>query len=195
MVQHRVRRLPVVDGERAGRDRHPRRHRGADRQPRGGAEDDRRGHRGSAAPVLLPRAGLSGSGAQQDELLAWEERWALRSALADAASAIALIVAGRSSPSAASAASGDAELLRNVDAHSSAVSCSPASCRRSASPAGGARSSTSSAPPQARSETVRGQLVGVVVAAPLFLAVSAGSASAHATKRPTSSSPAKRRRP
>ena len=64
MVQHRVRRLPVVDADRlagivtlddiavrTGR-------------PRGGAEDDRRGDRGRAAAVLLPRARLRHEPAQ-----------------------------------------------------------------------------------------------------------------------------------
>jgi hypothetical protein len=102
--------------------------------------------------------------------LAWEERWARPAALgaliAVAAIVAAIVVAGQ----AVGGSDGDSELLRNVDAHRSAQLIS------SILQAIGVgllalplyylfRAA------EARSETMRGQLVGVVIAAPLFLAV------------------------
>jgi len=104
------------------------------------------------------------------EIRAWESRWAVPVALATVV-AIALIVASRF----VNGASGDgtAELLRSVDAHSSSVTLAGVLQAvafvllafplvylfRAAS---------------ARSERVRAQLIGLVIAAPLFLGLSAG---------------------
>jgi hypothetical protein len=104
------------------------------------------------------------------EVLAWEERWSRPVALATFA-AIALIVAALVvATQGVGNGSGESELLRNVDAHRSAQLVS------SILQAIGV--GLLAAPlyylfraAKARSETMRGQLVGVVVAAPLFLAV------------------------
>jgi hypothetical protein len=102
--------------------------------------------------------------------LAWEERWATPTALAALASVIFVIAAIVVATQGVGSASGDSELLRNVDAHRSAQMIS------SILQAIGVgllavplyylfRSAN------ARSERMRAQLVGVVIAAPLFLAV------------------------
>jgi hypothetical protein len=102
--------------------------------------------------------------------LAWEERWATPTALAALASVAFVVAAIVVATQGVGSASGDSELLRNVEAHRSAQMIS------SILQAIGVgllavplyylfRSAN------ARSEGMRGQLVGVVVAAPLFLAV------------------------
>ncbi len=101
--------------------------------------------------------------------LAWEERWARPAGLAAFAS-ILLIIAAIIVASQIGGNDGDSELLRNVDAHRSAQLIS------SILQALGV--GLLAVPlyylfraANARSETMRGQLVGVVIAAPLFLAV------------------------
>lgn len=104
------------------------------------------------------------------EVLAWEERWARPVALATFA-AIALIAAAIVVASQAIGnTDGDSELLRAVDAHRSAQLIS--------SILQGLGVGLLALPlyylfraAGARSEAMRGQLVGVVIAAPLFLAV------------------------
>jgi hypothetical protein len=102
--------------------------------------------------------------------LEWERRWATPAALA-ALGAVALVIAAIVvATQAVGSGSGDAALLRDVDQHRTAQMIS--SILQAIGVA-------LLAPPlyylfraaQARSETMRGQLVGVVVAAPLFLAV------------------------
>jgi hypothetical protein len=104
------------------------------------------------------------------DILAWEERWATPAALAALASVMFVIVAIVVASQGVGSASGDSELLRNVDAHRSAQLIS------SILQAIGVgllavplyylfRSA------KARSERMLGLLVGVVIAAPLFLAV------------------------
>lgn len=101
--------------------------------------------------------------------LAWEERWARPVALA-ALAGVALVIASIVVARATGASDGTSEALRDIDAHSAATLISSVLQAigiglialpllylfRAAA---------------ARSEAVRGQLVGVVVAAPLFLAV------------------------
>jgi hypothetical protein len=105
----------------------------------------------------------------REEALAWERRWAVPVAVAALAAIVfvigAIIVAGQ-----VGSGDGDAELLRNVDAHRTAQIVS------SILQAIGV--GLLAAPlyylfraAQARSDDVRGQLVGVVIAAPLLLAV------------------------
>ncbi len=101
--------------------------------------------------------------------LAWEQRWARPVAVATLAS-ILLIVAAIIVAQGVGGGGGDSELLRNVDAHRGAQMLS------SILQAIGV--GLLAAPlyylfraANARSETMRGQLVGVVIAAPLFLAV------------------------
>ncbi len=102
------------------------------------------------------------------EVLAWEERWSRPAGVA-ALLAIACVVGSIIVASRVGGGDGDSELLRNVDAHSSAQILSSilqaigvallavplyvlfTAARR-------------------RSDRVRGQLVGVVIAGPLFLA-------------------------
>jgi hypothetical protein len=106
----------------------------------------------------------------RQDVLAWEERWAIPTALAALASVMFVIAAIVVATQGVGSASGDSELLRNVDAHRSAQLISSV---LQAIGVGllavplyylfrGAR---------ARSDRMRGQLVGVVIAAPLFLAV------------------------
>lgn len=101
--------------------------------------------------------------------LAWEARWARPAALAALGAIVlviaAIVVAGQGIGS----TDGDSELLRAIDAHRSAQMVS--------SILQGIGVGLLAAPlyylfraAKARSETMRGQLVGVVVAAPLFLA-------------------------
>ena len=103
------------------------------------------------------------------EVLAWEKRWSLPAAIA-AFAAIGFIVAAIVlAAKGVGHGDGEAELLRNVDAHRS---------RRAdlEHPAGDRGRAAVAAPlyylfravARARSEKVRGQLVGVVVAAPLL---------------------------
>ena len=104
------------------------------------------------------------------EVLAWEERWSRPVALATLASILLIVVAIVVASQGVGSGDGESELLRNVDAHRSAQLIS------SVLQAIGV--SLLAAPlyylfraAKARSETMRGQLVGVVVAAPLFLGV------------------------
>ena len=75
MVQHRIRRLPIVDGGDLVGDRDPRRHRRADRGPRGRAADDPGSDRGSPARLLLPRARIDGSSAATPQQRIWRDRF------------------------------------------------------------------------------------------------------------------------
>jgi hypothetical protein len=103
------------------------------------------------------------------EVLEWERRWATPAALAALAAVALVIVAIVVATQAVGTGSGDAGLLRDVDQHRTAQIVS------SILQAIGV--GLLAAPlyylfraARARSETMRGQLVGVVVAAPLFLA-------------------------
>ncbi len=102
--------------------------------------------------------------------MAWEERWSRPVAFATLASILLIVAAIVVASQAVGGGDGESELLRNVDAHRGAQMLS------SILQAIGV--GLLAAPlyylfraAQARSETMRGQLVGVVVAAPLFLAV------------------------
>src|SRR6188474_1532465 len=102
------------------------------------------------------------------EVLAWEKRWAPPTALATLA-AVGFVLAAIIVASQIGGSDGDSELLRNVDQHRSAQLIS------SILQAIGV--GLLAAPlyylfraANARSESMRGQLVGLVVAAPLFLA-------------------------
>jgi hypothetical protein len=104
------------------------------------------------------------------EVLAWEERWARPVAAATFASILLIVAAIVVASQWVGSGSGESELLRNVDAHRGAQLVS------SILQAIGV--GLLAAPlyylfraAQGRSERMRGQLVGVVVAAPLFLAV------------------------
>jgi hypothetical protein len=105
----------------------------------------------------------------REEALAWERRWAVPAALAALAAIVFVIAAIIVASQGVGSGDGDAELLRNVDAHRTAQIVS------SILQAIGV--GLLAAPlyylfraAQARSDAVRGQLVGVVIAAPLFLA-------------------------
>jgi hypothetical protein len=102
--------------------------------------------------------------------LAWEERWATPTALAAFAAVLFVIAAILVATQGVGSAGGDSELLRNVDAHRTAQLIS------SILQAIGI--SLLAVPlyylfrsAKARSDRMRGQLVGVVIAAPLFLAM------------------------
>jgi len=102
-------------------------------------------------------------------VLAWEQRWSRLVALATFASIVLIIAAIAVATQGVGSSDGDSELLRNVDAHRSAQVIS------SILQAIGV--GLLAAPlyylfraAKARSEAMRGQLVGVVLAAPLFLA-------------------------
>ncbi|MBW8060434.1 MAG: hypothetical protein FVQ78_08950 [Solirubrobacterales bacterium] len=106
----------------------------------------------------------------REEVLAWEARWSRPVALATLAAVGLIVAAIVVATQAVGSSDGDAELLRNVDAHRSAQMIS------SVLQAIGV--GLLAVPlyflfraARDRSEAVRGQLVGVVVAAPLFLAV------------------------
>ena len=109
-------------------------------------------------------------GRSKAEIRAWESRWAAPVALATVA-AIALFVASRF----VNEASGDgtAELLRSIDAHSGSVTFAGVlqglAFALLAFPLVYLFRAASS-----RSDRVRGQLIGLIVAAPLFLGLSAG---------------------
>ncbi|HSR94095.1 MAG TPA: hypothetical protein VLK56_04455 [Solirubrobacterales bacterium] len=103
------------------------------------------------------------------EVLAWEQRWARPVAAATFASILLIVAAIVVATQVVGTGNGESELLRNVDAHRSAQLLS------SILQAIGV--GLLAAPlyylfraAKARSEKMRGQLVGVVVAAPLFLA-------------------------
>ncbi len=102
-------------------------------------------------------------------ILAWEERWSRPVALATFASILLIIAAIGVASQGVGGGSGESELLRNVEAHRGAQLLS------SILQAFGV--GLLAAPlyylfraAKARSEKMRGQLVGVVIAAPLFLA-------------------------
>lgn len=102
--------------------------------------------------------------------MAWEERWATPTALATVAAVVFIIAAIVVATQGVGSAGGESELLRNVDAHRTAQLIS------SILQAIGI--SLLAVPlyylfrsAKARSDRMRGQLVGVVIAAPLFLAV------------------------
>jgi hypothetical protein len=103
------------------------------------------------------------------EVLAWEARWSRPVALATFAAIVLIVAAIAVATQGVGSSSGESELLRNVDAHRSAQMVS------SILQAIGV--GLLAAPlyylfraAKARSEAMRGQLVGVVVVAPLFLA-------------------------
>ncbi len=104
------------------------------------------------------------------DLLAWEERWSLPTALACLGAVAFVIAAIVVASQGVGSSSGEAELLRNIQAHRTAEM---ASSILQAIGVG-----LLAVPlfylfraAKGRSEKMRGQLVGVVVAAPLFLAV------------------------
>lgn len=104
------------------------------------------------------------------EALAWEARWSRPVAAATLASILLIVAAIVVASQVVGGGSGESELLRNVDAHRSAQMISSIlqalGVGLLAAPLYYLFRAAS-----ARSETMRGQLVGVVVAAPLFLAV------------------------
>ncbi len=104
------------------------------------------------------------------EVLEWERRWATPAAIAALAAVLLVIAAIVVATQAVGNGNGDAALLRDIDQHRTAQIVS------SILQAIGV--GLLAAPlyylfraARARSETMRGQLVGVVVAAPLFLSV------------------------
>lgn len=106
----------------------------------------------------------------REAILAWEARWARPVALATLASILLIVAAIVVASQGVGGGNGESELLRNVQAHRSAQMVS------SVLQAIGV--GLLAAPlyflfraANARSDRMRGQLVGVVVAAPLFLAV------------------------
>ena len=106
----------------------------------------------------------------RSQVVSWEERWSTPAALA-ALGAVAFVIAAIVVASqGVGSADGDSELLRNVDAHRTAQMISSIlqaiGVGLLAAPLYYLFRSAN-----ARSERMRGQLVGVVVAAPLFLAV------------------------
>jgi hypothetical protein len=105
----------------------------------------------------------------REAVLEWERRWRLPTALASLAAIAFVLAAILVASQAVGASDGDSELLRNVDQHRAAQMIS------SILQAIGV--GLLAAPlyylfraARERSDAVRGQLVGVVVAAPLFLA-------------------------
>jgi hypothetical protein len=104
------------------------------------------------------------------EVLEWERRWATPAAAAALAAVVLVIGAIAIATKAVGNGSGEATLLQDVNAHQTAQMVS--SILQAIGVA-------LLAPPlyylfraaRARSQTMRGQLVGVVIAAPLFLAV------------------------
>jgi hypothetical protein len=112
------------------------------------------------------------TGKSKAEVRAWESRWAVPVAIATVL-AIVLIIASRF----VNEASGDgtAELLRSVDAHSGSVTLAGALQAVAfvllAFPLAYLFRAAA-----ARSDRVRAQLIGLVIAAPIFLGISAGLA-------------------
>jgi hypothetical protein len=104
------------------------------------------------------------------DILAWEERWSVPVALAALAAVAFVVAAIVMAAQGVGSADGDSELLRNVDAHRSAQMISSIlqaiGVGLLAAPLYYLFRSAN-----ARSEQMRGQLVGVVVAGPIFLAV------------------------
>jgi len=119
---------------------------------------------GSVRAVQLTEAPGS-----RHEALAWEERWQLPVALATLAGVVLAIVGTIVLAQAVGGNNGEAEYLRNVDQHRAAQVVASILQGLGA---------LLLAPPlaylfradQARSPRVRGQLIGLVLAAPLFLA-------------------------
>jgi len=106
----------------------------------------------------------------KEAALAWEERWSRPVAVATLASILLIVAAIVVASQGIGGSDGDSELLRNIDAHRGAQLIS--------SILQGIGVGLLALPlyylfraANARSETMRGQLVGVVIAAPLFLAV------------------------
>ncbi len=106
----------------------------------------------------------------KEAVLAWEERWSRPVAIATLGGILLIVAAIVVATQAVGSSDGDSELLRTVDEHRSAQLIS--------SILQGVGVALLAAPlyylfraANARSETMRGQLVGVVVAAPLFLGV------------------------
>jgi hypothetical protein len=104
------------------------------------------------------------------KVLAWEERWATPTALATFGAVVFVIAAIVVATQGVGSSGGDSELLRNADAHRTAQLIS------SILQAIGI--SLLAVPlyylfrsAKARSDRMRGQLVGVIIAAPLFLAM------------------------
>ncbi len=104
------------------------------------------------------------------EALAWEERWSRPVALATLAAIVLIVAAIVVATQGVGGSDGDSELLRNVDAHRGAQLISSIlqaiGIGLLAAPLYYLFRAAS-----ARSDAMRTQLVGVVVAAPLFLAV------------------------
>jgi len=109
-------------------------------------------------------------GKSRKQILEWESRWAVPVAAAAFAIVVLLVVAQLISQI---GSGGDAEVLRSIDEHSGSVAASGA-----LQAVGFALMAVPLAflfrAASARSERVRGQLIGLIVAAPLFLALSAG---------------------
>jgi hypothetical protein len=106
----------------------------------------------------------------KEAALAWEERWSRPAALATLGSILLIVAAIVVASQGIGASDGDSELLRNIDAHRSAQLIS--------SILQGIGVGLLAVPlyylfraANARSEMMRSQLVGVVIAAPLFLTV------------------------
>jgi hypothetical protein len=104
----------------------------------------------------------------RSQIVAWEERWSLPVALATLG-AVAFVIAAIVASQGVGSADGDSELLRNLDAHRTAQMISSVlqaiGVGLLAAPLYYLFRSAN-----ARSERMRAQLVGVGVAAPLFLA-------------------------
>lgn len=104
------------------------------------------------------------------EVLAWEERWARPAGLASLVAVGLVVAAVVVATQGVGSSDGESELLRNVEANSGAQLVTSIlqalGVGLLAAPLYFLFRATA-----ARSETMRGQLVGVVVAAPLFLAV------------------------
>jgi hypothetical protein len=108
----------------------------------------------------------------RSEALAWEERWSLRAGLA-ALAAVAFIVVGIVVASRTfGGGEGEAEFLRNIDQHRDAQLLSSILQGIGLVLVAGPLYFLFRAA-RARSETMRGQLVGIVVVAPLFMALAA----------------------
>jgi hypothetical protein len=105
----------------------------------------------------------------RDQALSWEQRWSTPTALATLGAVVFVAAAIVVASQGVGSADGDSELLRNVDAHRTAQMISSIlqaiGVGLLAAPLYYLFRSA-----KARSERMRGQLVGVVVVAPLFLA-------------------------
>jgi hypothetical protein len=106
----------------------------------------------------------------RDDALAWEARWARPAGIAALAGIACVVAAIVVATQGVGASDGDSELLRNVDAHRGAQLLS--------SVLQGIGVALLALPlyflyraARARSETMRGELIGLVIAGPLFLGV------------------------